>query len=202
GPWAEALLHMHKGGVSIAPPLKRGLGYLALDPDDTVLSFVRFQAAARTPFLWMTSDQPQATVDGGDVLRVTTLRGIGNADPRRLKDLRAAATTFFDERGPGALVLDCLAPLVLHSGVERLLRLRPFERWDPFQQLGRAGDGRFAPLDHDVSTVPFQAQALRVPDGHALAAHDVVGRQDIRLVGLGRRQAEDSVHVPPHDGVR
>jgi len=113
---------MHKGGVSIAPPLKRGLGYLALDPDDTVLSFVRFLAAARTPFLWMTSDQPRATVDGGDVLRVTTLRGIGNVDPRRLKDIRAAATTFFDERGPGALVLDCLAPLVLHSGVERVLR--------------------------------------------------------------------------------
>jgi len=89
---------MHKGGVSIAPPLKRGLGYLALDPDDTVLSFVRFLAAARTPFLWMTSDQPRATVDGGDVLRVTTLRGIGNADPRRLK------------------------ALVLHSGVERVLR--------------------------------------------------------------------------------
>src|SRR5207249_10361334 len=113
---------MHKGGVSIAPPLKRGLGYLALDPDDTVLSFVRFLAAARTPFLWMTSDQPRATVDGGDVLRVTTLRGIGNVDPRRLKDIRAAGTTFFDERVPGALVLDCLAPLVVHSGVERVLR--------------------------------------------------------------------------------
>ncbi|TLZ88729.1 MAG: hypothetical protein E6K00_02980, partial [Methanobacteriota archaeon] len=63
------------------------MGYLALDPDDTVLSFVRFLAAARTPFLWMTSDQPRATVDGGDVLRVTTLRGIGNVDPRRLKDI-------------------------------------------------------------------------------------------------------------------
>src|SRR5438309_11476096 len=107
---------MHKGGVSIAPPLKRGLGYLALDPDDTVLSFVRFLAAARTPFLWMTSDPPRASVDGGAVIRVTTLHGIGNADPRRLKDIRAAATTLFDERGPGALVPDWPAPLVFHSG--------------------------------------------------------------------------------------
>jgi len=118
----EALLHMQKGGVSIAPPLKRGLGYLALDPDDTILSFVRFLAGARTPFLWITSGPARPSVEGGDVLRVTTLRGIGGADPRRLQDIRAAATTFFDERGPGALVLDCLEPLVLHSGVERVLR--------------------------------------------------------------------------------
>ena len=103
----------------MAPSLERGLGYLALDPDDTVLSFVRFLASARTPFLWITSGQPRASVDGGEVLRVTTLRGIGGTDPRRLRDIRAAATTFFDERGPGALVLDCLEPLVLHSGVER-----------------------------------------------------------------------------------
>ena len=56
------------------------------------------------------------------MLRVTQLGGIGTADPRRLQDLRAAATTFFDERGPGALVVDCLEPLILHSGVERVLR--------------------------------------------------------------------------------
>ena len=86
GPLEGALLHLQKGGVSIAPSLKRGLGYLALDPDGTVLSFVRFLAKARTPFLWITSDQPPASPDGGDVLRVTTIRGIGNADPRRLQD--------------------------------------------------------------------------------------------------------------------
>jgi hypothetical protein len=39
-----------------------------------------------------------------------------------LREIRAAATTFFDERGPGALVLDCLELLTLHSGVERVLR--------------------------------------------------------------------------------
>ena len=122
GPLEGALLRMHKGGVSIAPPLKRGLGYLALDPDDTVLSFVRFLATARTPFLWITSGPSRASADGGEVLRVSAVRGIGNADPRRLRDIQAAATTFFDEHGPGALVLDCLEPLVLHSGVERVLR--------------------------------------------------------------------------------
>lgn len=53
---------------------------------------------------------------------MTRLGGIGTVDPRRLQDLRSAATTFFDERGPGALVVDCLEPLVLHSGVERVLR--------------------------------------------------------------------------------
>lgn len=52
----------------------------------------------------------------------TVHRGIGTADPRRLQDLRVAATTFFDEHGPGALVVDCLEPLVLHSGIERALR--------------------------------------------------------------------------------
>jgi hypothetical protein len=71
----------------------------------------------------MTSAQPEAPPDGVVVLRVTTLhRGLGTADPRRLQDLRAAATTFFDETGPGLLVIDCLPPLVLHAGVERVLR--------------------------------------------------------------------------------
>ena len=107
----------------MGPSLKRGLGYLALDPEDTAVSFVRVLAEARTPFLWITARRLPAPPDGGDVLRVTTLSGaMGTADPRRLQDLRTAATTFFDERGPGALVVDCLDPLVVHSGVERVLR--------------------------------------------------------------------------------
>ncbi len=97
-----------KGGSRIAPSLRRGLGYLALDPDDTVSSFLRLLAEAHTPFLWLTTERPQAPAEGGEVLRVTTIRGAGTADPRRLQDIRAAATTFFDERGPGALVIDCL----------------------------------------------------------------------------------------------
>ncbi|HWM49948.1 MAG TPA: DUF835 domain-containing protein [Thermoplasmata archaeon] len=106
----------------MAPSLERGLGYLALDPEDTASAFLRTLAQARTPFLWITADPRRDTAEGGDVLRVTTLRRLGSADPRRLREIRAAATTFFDERGPGALVLDCLELLTLHSGVERVLR--------------------------------------------------------------------------------
>src|SRR5438046_10571976 len=101
---------MHKGGVSIAPPLKRGLGYLALDPDDTVLSFVRFLAAARTPFIWMTSDQLRATVDVEADLGVPTHRGVGQEDSHRLQAIRAADETFFDQPGPGAIEPTCDGP--------------------------------------------------------------------------------------------
>ena len=84
---------------------------------------MRVLSEAHTPFLWITARPVSAPPDGGDLIRVTTLAGaMGTADPRRLQDLRAAATTFFDERGPGALVVDCLDPLVVHSGVERVLR--------------------------------------------------------------------------------
>src|SRR6059036_2391445 len=111
------------GGSIMGPSLKRGLGYLALDPEETAVSFVRVLAEARTPYLWITSRRLSAPPEGGDLLRVTTLSGaMGTADPRRLQDLRTAATTFFDERGPGALVVDCLDRLVAHSGVERVLR--------------------------------------------------------------------------------
>jgi Protein of unknown function (DUF835) len=117
-----ALLHVHKGGSSISLTLKRGLGYLALDPEVIVPSFLRSLASPQTRFLWMASDRYPDAPEGGEVLRVTTLhRGPGTADPRRLQDLRAAATTFFDE-GPGLLVIDCLPPLILHAGVERVLR--------------------------------------------------------------------------------
>jgi hypothetical protein len=72
----------------------------------------------------MTAARPAAPPAGGEVLHVTTIhRGLGRVDPRRLQDLRAAATTFFDEHGPGVLVVDCLPPLVLHAGIERVLRL-------------------------------------------------------------------------------
>jgi hypothetical protein len=103
--------------------LKRGLGYLALDPEDIVSSFLQSIAEARIRFLCMTAGRPAAVPPGGDIIRVTTIhRGLGTVDPRRLQDLRAAATTFFDEHGPGVLVVDCLPPLVLHAGIERVLR--------------------------------------------------------------------------------
>src|SRR5437879_13222961 len=99
----------------MGPSLKRGLGYLALDPEDTAVSFVRVLAEAQTPFLWITSWSISAPPDGGDLLRVTTAAGgIGTAAPRRLQDLRAAATTLLDERGRGALVPDRLGHHVVH----------------------------------------------------------------------------------------
>jgi len=103
--------------------LRPGLGYLAHDPGEIAVPFVRSLAAAHTPFLWITSRSVDTAPEGGDLLRVTTLRGgIATADPRRLQDLKTAATTFFDERGPGILVLDCLESLILHAGLERALR--------------------------------------------------------------------------------
>ncbi|TLZ73163.1 MAG: DUF835 domain-containing protein [Methanobacteriota archaeon] len=117
-PFARAL-----GGSIIGPALQRGQGYLALEGEPVAASFVRLLAELHTPFLWITARRGSSRVDGGDLLRVTTLHdGIGTADPRRLQDLRTAATTFFDERGPGVLVVDCLDSLVVHSGVERVLR--------------------------------------------------------------------------------
>ncbi len=103
--------------------MRQGLGYLAQDPAELVVPFVRSLADAGGPFLWITARPVDTAPDGGDLLRVTTLRGgMATADPRRLQDLKTAATTFFDERGPGVLVLDCLEPLILHAGVERALR--------------------------------------------------------------------------------
>ncbi len=88
------------------------------------MAFVRVLAGAHTPFLWITSVGTGPVPDGGEVLRVTTVNGrLGTADPRRLQDLRTAVTTFFDEHGPGAVVLDCLETLVVHSGIERVVRL-------------------------------------------------------------------------------
>jgi len=99
------------------------LGYLGLDPEETVPAFLRTLTGNRTRFLWMTTARPTSVPDGGELLQVTTVhRGIGTVDPRRLQDLRTAATTFFDEHGPGALVVDCLGPLILHAGIERVLR--------------------------------------------------------------------------------
>src|SRR2546428_4213897 len=104
----------------------QGLGYLAQDPAENVVPFVHHLGDARTPFLWITSRSVDAAPDGGDLLRVTTLRGgMATADPRRLQGLETAATTIFHERGPGILVLDRLEPLILHACVELALRLLP-----------------------------------------------------------------------------
>jgi uncharacterized protein DUF835 len=163
----------------IGPPLKRGLGYLALDPEATAPLFLRSMEDAQTRFLWMTSVRPAEAPEGGDVLQVTTLRrGLGSVDPRRLQDLRAAATTFFDENGPGLLVIDCLAPLVLHAGVERVLRFvddlhEEVAMRDAYlvvfvdpRELNRR---MIAWLERELDPLP-QAVAVPPPEGGRLAA--------------------------------
>ena len=62
-------------------------------------------------------------MEGGEVLRVTTLSGHGTTlDPKRLGELRAAAAAFLEKEGNGLVVLDCLEYLVLHNGPERVAR--------------------------------------------------------------------------------
>ena len=100
-----------------------GLGYLAQEREDLAIPFVHSLGGIGKPFLWITSRAIEAPPEGGDLLRVTSLRGgVATADPRRLQDLRSAATTFFDERGPGIVVVDCLESVILHAGIERALR--------------------------------------------------------------------------------
>jgi len=99
------------------------LGYLVQDREDLAVPFVRSLSDGGKAFLWITSRAIDAAPEGGDLLRITSLRGgVATADPRRLQDLRFAATTFFDERGPGILVVDCLDSVILHAGIERAVR--------------------------------------------------------------------------------
>ena len=57
------------------------------------------------------------------MLRVTALAGDpGTVDPKRLADIRAAATAFLDREGGGLVVIDCLEYLALHNGPERVAR--------------------------------------------------------------------------------
>lgn len=72
--------------------------------------------------MWITHRQPPSDLGNGETLRVTTLSGTGRTiDPKRLSDLRDAATEFL-QRGEGTVVLDCLDYLVLHNGPERVAR--------------------------------------------------------------------------------
>jgi hypothetical protein len=61
--------------------------------------------------------------EGGELIRVTTLTGNGRTiDPKRLGDMRAAATAFLEAAEGGLVVVDCLEYLVLHNGPERVAR--------------------------------------------------------------------------------
>lgn len=139
------------------------------------MSLARGLAAARTPFLWLTAGSMSPVPDGGELLRVTTLRGsMGTAHPKRLRDLRAAATTFFDERGPGVVIVDCLPSLVLHSGIERVLRFIEDLHEDAavrdgflvvFADARRMNPRMIAWLERELDPFPRPVRAPGVADG-------------------------------------
>ncbi|MEK6987266.1 MAG: DUF835 domain-containing protein [Candidatus Thermoplasmatota archaeon] len=52
----------------------------------------------------------------------TVAPSMGGVDPKRLSDLRSAASAFLDSHGGGVLVVDCVDLLTLHNGVERVVR--------------------------------------------------------------------------------
>lgn len=113
---------LHQGGErTIGPRLERGLGYLATGSADAASTFIAQAAEGR--FLWLTQRALTPQPEGGRMVRVTTLAGNGpTIDPKRLGDLRAAASAFLEE-GAGLVVLDCLEYLVLHNGPDRVARV-------------------------------------------------------------------------------
>jgi len=85
--------------------------------------FLDASAKAGTPFLWITDRRAPKAAENGQVLRVTTIPGrVGTLDPKRVQELRTAAAAFLDEHGSSVVVVDCVDLLVLHNGVERVVR--------------------------------------------------------------------------------
>ncbi len=103
--------------------LERGLGYLALASADDVPAYLRCLAPRGGGSLWITSRPDVARTDGGDVLWVSGLPRPGpTVDPKRLQEMRNAARVFLELHRGGLVILDCLDALVLHNGVERVVR--------------------------------------------------------------------------------
>src|SRR5438552_3931629 len=61
---------------------------------------------------------------------------------------------------------------------------------------------RIAPLDHDEPVVAFEAEASGLAHRDALAAHQVIAQEDVRLFCVSRRESEHSVHAPRQGSVR
>jgi len=72
--------------------------------------------------LWITTKSEPAR-EGWQRLLVTTLDHDDGVDPKRLGDLRSAATAFLERHGDGLILLDCIEALTLHNGVERVARM-------------------------------------------------------------------------------
>lgn len=47
---------------------------------------------------------------------------MAGVDPKRLSDLRSAASAFLGSNAGGVLVVDCVELLTVHNGVERVVR--------------------------------------------------------------------------------
>lgn len=103
--------------------MERGLGYVAVGSADASRAFLESSHSDSSPRLWVTGRFDMATPDGTEVVPVTRLADVPQAlDPKHLGGLRDAILLFLKAH-PGALVvLDCLEPLVLHNGVERVER--------------------------------------------------------------------------------
>ena len=73
--------------------------------------------------LWITTREADSAPPEAEILRVTSLTGaMRTVQPARLADLRAAAGAFLDEHSTGCIILDAVDVLVLHNGVERVVR--------------------------------------------------------------------------------
>ncbi len=90
---------------------------------DASQAFLRSSVWDSSPRLWITDRIGASAPDGAEVQPVTRLSDIPRAlDPKHLGGLHDAVLVFLDMH-PGALVvLDCVEPLVLHNGVERVER--------------------------------------------------------------------------------
>lgn len=103
--------------------LERGLGYLIRGPTDGAIELIQALRPIRTSLLWITTRPADGLPENAELLRVTRLSGgMRTVQPSRLGDLRAAAGAFLDEHAGGCIVLDAVAILVLHNGVERVVR--------------------------------------------------------------------------------
>ncbi len=98
------------------------MGYLARVSTDAAAAFAGSLDGAHGALFWITSRASVPAPDGGAFLFVTTARGPGGVDPKRLGEMRSTAASFLDAHPGGVLIMDCLDLLATHNGVERVVR--------------------------------------------------------------------------------
>jgi Protein of unknown function (DUF835) len=103
--------------------LEQGIGYLVRSSSDATVEIIHAFRPPRTPLLWITSGPGARPPEDVEVLRVASLPGaMRTVQPGRLGDMQAAAGAFLDEHSGGCIVLDAMDALVVHNGVERVVR--------------------------------------------------------------------------------